>query len=175
MADKATTEMERIYTIPLRKVKASPRNHMADRSVKAVKNYLMKHMKSSDIWIDASVNEELWKHGMYTSPSRIRVRARKFDDGVVEVSLPDIEAADSIRAQIKARQEKAEGEAKKDAGEKVEEKAEGDAASAEKPPAPKDEAEKPAAKEPAPKAAKPKAEPKGGEAKAAAKPAAKKE
>jgi large subunit ribosomal protein L31e len=126
MAEKTTQELERIYTIPLREVKSSPRNHQADRAIRAIKRYLTRHMKSEDIWIDASVNEAIWARGMYTIPSRIRVRARKFDDGVVEVSLPDVEAKASIRADLKARKEKKDEEKKK-AEKKAEEKGEGEA------------------------------------------------
>jgi len=141
MADKTTQELERIYTIPLREVKSSPRNHQADRAIRAVKRYLSKHMKSEDIWIDASVNEAIWARGMYTIPSKIRVRARRFDDGVVEVSLPDVEAKASIRADIKARKEKKDDEKKKE--KKAEEKEEGE----EKPKSEKKEGSKEAAGE----------------------------
>lgn len=121
MADKATQELERIYTIPLREVKSSPRNHQADRAIRHIKKYLTRHMKSEEIWIDASVNEKIWARGMYTTPSKIRVRARRFDDGVVEVSLPEVETKASIRGEIKKRQEKAQKAAEKKDGEKKEE------------------------------------------------------
>lgn len=161
MADKTTQELERIYTIPLREVKSSPRNHQADRAIRAVKRYLSKHMKSEDIWIDASVNEAIWARGMYTIPSKIRVRARKFDDGVVEVSLPDVEAKASIRADIKARKEKKDEEKKKEE-KKGEEKEEGKEPKSEKETADAGEKPKKAAKaeeaSPEPAAKKPAAE-----------------
>lgn len=128
MAEKVTQELERIYTIPLRAVKASPRNHRADRAIRYIRAYLTRHMDSEEIWIDASVNEHLWAHGMYAVPSRIRVRARRFDDGVVEVSLPEVEAAASIRGAIQERREKADEEKKKKKEAAKEEKpAEGEA------------------------------------------------
>lgn len=154
MAEKTTQELERIYTIPLRAVKSSPRNHQADRAIRHVRAFLQKHMKAEDIWIDASVNEHLWSHGMYQVPSKIRVRARKFDDGVVEVSLPETDVKASIRGEIKERQEKKEkGKEKKEeekAGEeKAEEKKEEPAAAGEKPAAEKP-AEPPAKEETVP-------------------------
>src|ERR1041385_2778614 len=88
MADK-TSELERIYTIPLRKTKDLVRSRRADLAVRDVKRFLSRHMKSESIWIDASVNEALWSQGKFTIPSRIRVRATRFDDGVVEVTLPE--------------------------------------------------------------------------------------
>ena len=98
-------ELERIYTIPLREVKAGSRNKAANRAVRAVRTFLSKHMKSEDIWLDAAVNERLWAHGMYKIPSKIRVRAVKFDDGVVEVSLPEADATTSIRQTLKEERE----------------------------------------------------------------------
>lgn len=119
MAEKTTKELERIYTIPLRELKSSPRNHRSDRAVRAVKNYLSKHMKAESVWIDTSVNEKLWDRGMYKIPSKIRVRALKFDDGVVEVTLPEADVTTSIRAELKKRREK-EGEEKAKKAEKKE-------------------------------------------------------
>src|SRR5687768_13606830 len=128
MADKTTKELERIYTIPLRKVMHSPRNHRTDRAVRAVKNYLSKHMKSEEIWIDNAVNEKLWERGMYRIPSKIRVRALKFNDGVVEVTLPETDITTSLRAdRIKAREQREAAKEKKQTDkEKVEEKKEGE-------------------------------------------------
>ena len=165
MADKTTKELERIYTIPLRNVKSSPRNHRTDRAVRAVKTYLSKHMKSEEIWIDGAVNEKLWERGMYRIPSKIRVRALKFDDGVVEVTLPETDITTSLRAdRLKAREEreaakdkKAAAKEKADEKEKsAEEKAGEKAEGAEK----KEGAEKPAGekKEPTEKKEAPKSE-----------------
>lgn len=101
----AETELERIYTIPFRKVKDSSRNGRADRAVRELRAYLIRHMKSDDIWIDDAVNQAIWARGKFTIPSRLRVRAVKFDDGVVEVSLPEEEAMTSIREQLKEERE----------------------------------------------------------------------
>ncbi|HID26174.1 MAG TPA: hypothetical protein EYP23_06935 [Thermoplasmata archaeon] len=57
-----------------------------------------------DIWIDESVNHALWARGKYKIPSRIRVRAVKFDDGAVEVSLPEVEFK-SFREELKTIKE----------------------------------------------------------------------
>lgn len=101
----ADTELERIYTIPLRKVKAGSRNARTDRAVRTVRAFLVKHMKSDDIWIDDGVNRLIWSRGKYKVPSRLRVRAVKFDDGVVEVSLPEEDQMTSIRAALKEERE----------------------------------------------------------------------
>jgi large subunit ribosomal protein L31e len=101
----ADNELERIYTIPLRDVKHGSRNKMANRAVREVRSFLNRHMKSEDIWIDDAVNRAIWANGMYKVPSKIRVRAVKFEDGVVEVSLPEEEASTSIRQQLQEERE----------------------------------------------------------------------
>lgn len=106
MADK-TTELERIYTIPLRKTKDLVRSRRADLAVRDVKRFLSRHMKSETIWLDATVNELLWKNGKFSIPSRIRVRATRFNDGVVEVTLPESTATGSIRTTLEERRAKA--------------------------------------------------------------------
>lgn len=105
MAD-TVSELERVYTIPLRNAHHGKRSKRADRAVRDVRTFLVRNMKSEDIWISADVNEALWSRGKYTIPSKIRVRATRFSDGVVEVTLPEAEAG-SVREQIAERQEKA--------------------------------------------------------------------
>ncbi len=106
MAD-TVSELERIYTIPLRKAHHGTRTKRANRAVRDVRAFLTRHMKSEQIWLAGEVNEALWSRGKYTIPSRIRVRATRFSDGVVEVTLPDSSADGSIREAIAVRQEKA--------------------------------------------------------------------
>ena len=107
MADKTSTELERVYTIPLRKTKDLVRSRRAQLAVRDVKRYLERHMKSEHIWLDNEVNELLWANGKFRIPSRIRVRATRFSDGVVEVTLPESEHAGSVRSEIQERREKA--------------------------------------------------------------------
>jgi large subunit ribosomal protein L31e len=84
-------ETERVYTIPLRVAKRSPRTHRAERAVTEVKAYIARHLKAEPekIWLDNPLNEAIWARGIQKPPSKVRVKAIKFDDGVVEVSLPE--------------------------------------------------------------------------------------
>jgi large subunit ribosomal protein L31e len=107
MADKTTTELERVYTIPLRKTKDLVRSRRAQLAVRDVKRFLTRHMKSEDIWLDNEVNELIWARGKFTIPSRVRVRATRFSDGVVEVTLPETSHEGSVRGEIADRKEKA--------------------------------------------------------------------
>ena len=102
-------EIEKIYIIPLKNIGFN-RAKAAPTAVKRVKNYLTKHMKveQKDIWIDDSLNSALWAHGKFKMPSKIRVKAVKFDDGVVEAYLPELEFKKSRRELLKEEKEKKE-------------------------------------------------------------------
>jgi len=81
---------ERIYSIRLRqKMKKYPKWLRAKKAVKYVRNFLSRHMKvePENVKIDKSVNEKIWERGSQKPPARIRIRAVKFDDGIVEVEL----------------------------------------------------------------------------------------
>ena len=109
MAEKESSkEIERIYIVPLRGVKIGRTSLAAPRAVKQVRGFLTKHMKvgREDIWIDDSLNRELWSKGKYKIPSKIRVRAVKFEDGVVEVTLPELGEKKSRREILKEEKEK---------------------------------------------------------------------
>jgi len=86
----AKVVVERVYSIRLRqKMKKYPRWLRAKKSVKYLRNFLSRHMKvePENVKIDAKINEKLWERGAERVPARLRVRAVKFDDGVVEVEL----------------------------------------------------------------------------------------
>jgi len=102
-------EIEKIYIIPLKKIgfissKAAP------TAIKRVKKYLTRHMKVEEekIWIDDSLNNSLWAHGKYNMPTRVRVKAVKFEDGVVEAYLPELEFKKSRRELLREEREKKE-------------------------------------------------------------------
>ncbi len=80
---------ERIMDIPLRKAKNSPVSKRASRAMKLVREHVADNMKvpKEDVWIDSSTNEEIWSRGVTKPPSKIKVKAIKFEDGIVEVSL----------------------------------------------------------------------------------------
>jgi large subunit ribosomal protein L31e len=86
MAEKLT---EHIYIIPLRDVKRSPRWKRANTAVKDIRKFLEKHMKSEDVKIDRTINERIWDRGSQKPPSKIRVRAMKFEDGQVQAELAE--------------------------------------------------------------------------------------
>ncbi|MEM2282760.1 MAG: 50S ribosomal protein L31e [Candidatus Hadarchaeales archaeon] len=74
---------ERIFTIPLR-CPESGRKKRAPRAVRRVREFLQKHMKTKEVLITQELNHLLWSRGREKPPPRVRVRAVKRDDGVVE-------------------------------------------------------------------------------------------
>ncbi len=88
MAKQETKILERTYNVPLRKeyLKA-PRYLRAKKAVKALKEFLIKHMKSDNVRLEKEVNELVWKKGIKNPPHHVKVVARKDERGVVSVEL----------------------------------------------------------------------------------------
>ena len=93
-------ELERVFTIPLTVTKVVPKTKRAPRAIKEIKEYVRKHMmeKTSEedeekdkkeVWMDYRLNELIWSKGIEHPPSRVRVKAIRFEDGLIEVSLPE--------------------------------------------------------------------------------------
>ena len=94
-------EIERVYTVPLTVTKQVPRTKRAPRAIKEIKEFVKKHMaeeapdedkekeKKKDVWIDYRLNELIWSRGIESPPSKVRVKAIRFEDGLIEVSLPE--------------------------------------------------------------------------------------
>jgi len=86
----AKIEVERVYTIRLKhKMKRYPRWLRAKKAMRFIRSFLSRHMKvePDKIRIDPSINEKVWERGAQKPPARIRIRAVKFEDGVVEAEL----------------------------------------------------------------------------------------
>lgn len=91
MPEEEEEEKERIYTIPLRFPNLQRRTKRSPRAIKYIKEYIARHMKveEEDVWIDPGVNEYIWIRGIQKPPKSIKVKAIKFKEGFVEVSLPE--------------------------------------------------------------------------------------
>lgn len=128
---KKIDNVEREYMIPLRfQWKRVPRYKRANKAVKAIKEFLVRHMKVRDrdlnkIKIDKYLNEEIWFRGIRKPPARIKVKV-KWDGDVVRAELSDM--PEKLRFK-KAREEKIQKAAeekkdKKKTEQKTEEKSE---------------------------------------------------
>lgn len=81
---------ERVVTVPLRDVKAEPKQERADKAMKLIREHLAKHFNVDEdaVRLDPAVNEEIWSQGRQNPPSKFRVRAARF----VEEGEPIVEA-----------------------------------------------------------------------------------
>jgi len=77
----------RIYTINFSKAWLTPRHKRTDRVVNMIKEFAIKHMKSSQIKIDQDLNRYVWQKGKTNPPRKVRVRIVKDEDDQVIVSL----------------------------------------------------------------------------------------
>jgi len=89
MAKKKTEPVEKIereYIIPLRnKWKKVPRYKRANKAIKAIKEFLVRHMGVRDrdldkVKLDKYLNEFVWTRGIRKPPIKIKVRAIKEGD-----------------------------------------------------------------------------------------------
>ena len=80
-------ELERVYTIPLGKVKLSQSQHRAVRAINMIREFARHHMKIETIKIDEELARYIWSKGVRSPPRKIKVRMSKTDEGYVLVSL----------------------------------------------------------------------------------------
>jgi len=88
--------LEREYIVPLRREWLKvPEYRRGKKAVKALKQFIAKHMKVYDrdldkIKVDIILNNEIRFRGIRHPPAKILVKAKKFDDGIVRVELVNI-------------------------------------------------------------------------------------
>jgi ribosomal protein L31E len=142
--------LERTYTIPLRREwLKTVKYKRAKKAVRAIREFLMRHMKAAEenIRLGKHLNLELWKHSIKNPPARVKVNVTKDDKGVVVAELfgaPKAEAPKKkakltdARSAVKEAQQTKEAPAEKKAARKpAAPKAPAPAAPAPQAPAPK--------------------------------------
>ena len=82
-------ELERVYTIPLGKVKLSQSQHRAVRAINMIKEFARHHMKVENIKIEEDLAKLIWARGVRSPPRKVRVRMSKTDEGFILVSQYD--------------------------------------------------------------------------------------
>jgi len=80
---------ERVVTVPLRDVRAEAKHKRADKAMSLIRSHLAQHfsVEEAAVRLDPSINEAVWSRGRKKPPSKIRVRAARFEeegDRVVE-------------------------------------------------------------------------------------------
>ena len=122
MAEEEKKPEEKIFKIPLRKgfLKA-PKWKRAKKSVKVVKEYLVKHMKMTDVRLGKELNELLWSRGAKNPPKSITVHAI-VHEGIARANLTGHDIA--IPKKKEKKEEKPKEEEKKGEEEKTIQRAE---------------------------------------------------
>jgi large subunit ribosomal protein L31e len=103
--------LEREYIVPLRSEWLKAQEYRrSTKAVKALKQFMVKHMKVYDrdlrkIKIDIYLNNEMRFRGIKYPPAKIKVKAIKYDDGIVEVKLVNLPKHIEFELARKARKE----------------------------------------------------------------------
>jgi len=128
MADKKKEPkitLERTFNVPLRaEFLKAPHYKRTPKAVKALKSFLVRHMKSDDVRIGKYANLKLWQHGIKIPPHHIRIVAKKDEEGKV---FAELEGAPVELPPVPERKGKAKKDEKKEVPaefKKIEEKVE---------------------------------------------------
>jgi len=95
LKEKVSVANEREYTIPLRcEWKKVPRYKRANKAIKAIKEFLVRHMKIRDrelkkVKVDKYLNEAVWFRGIKKPPQKIKVKVVKEGD-IVRAELSEM-------------------------------------------------------------------------------------
>jgi large subunit ribosomal protein L31e len=73
---------ERVVTVPLRDVQAEAKHERADKAMSLIRDHLAQHfnVEGGDVRLDPSINEAVWERGRKKPPSKLRVRAARFEE-----------------------------------------------------------------------------------------------
>ena len=85
---------ERVVTVPLRGANKGSSTAAADKAMSIVREHLAQHFSVDEdaVRLDPSINEAVWAGGRNNPPSKLRIRAARFDEegeGVVEAETPE--------------------------------------------------------------------------------------
>lgn len=108
--------LERQYNVPLRRdwLKV-PKYKRAKKAISAMKLYVQKHMKSTNVKLGAGVNLALWKDGIRSPPHHLKILAKKYDDESVHVKY----VGDNVKIATKVKKINGEKTDKKSTKKKV--------------------------------------------------------
>ena len=91
MSQERRVEVERVYTINLRRTREVSRTKRAPYAIRLIRKFAARHMKAEveKVRIGNDVNEAVWARSIEKPPRKIKVRIVKYSDGVVEVRLAE--------------------------------------------------------------------------------------
>lgn len=121
--------LERQYVIPLRKEWLKvPKYKRAKKGIKAIKEFIAKHMKTDmdNVKLSRWVNEKVWGRGIKSPPGKIKIKAVKDDKNIVHVEVFELsekakkfEEKEGKRKSVITDKKKAEEAKRKEAEEKA--------------------------------------------------------
>ncbi|WP_299265596.1 50S ribosomal protein L31e [Halorientalis sp.] len=73
---------ERVVTVPLRDLNAEPKHERAGKAMTLIREHLAQHfsVEGDAVRLDPSINEAIWERGQKKPPSKLRVRAARFEE-----------------------------------------------------------------------------------------------
>jgi ribosomal protein L31E len=87
MAKEEEKKEERIFTIPLRKeFSKAPKWKRANKATIFVREYLIRHMKTTEAKLGRELNEFLWSNGGKNPPAKVTVHAL-VHEGIARANL----------------------------------------------------------------------------------------
>lgn len=86
---------ERIVTVPLRDVQKVSKGDRSGKAMSLVRTHLAKQFSVDEdaVRLDPSINEAVWERGRGNPPSKLRVRAARFDEAGESVVEAEYESA----------------------------------------------------------------------------------
>jgi large subunit ribosomal protein L31e len=118
MAEENKIVLEREYVVPLRDAfRETAFYRKTPKAVKALKIFIAKHMKVEErntdkVKLDKFLNEQMWFRGIRYPPARIKVKAKKYSNGIVTVELSEMPQALKFKAESEKRRAEAKPEKK---------------------------------------------------------------
>ena len=106
----AEQELERIYNVPLRKeAMKAPMYVRAAKASRALREFLVKHMKSDNVKIGKYLNQAILEKGRKNIPHHVLVKAVKDKTGLVKAELvgAPVEKETSVKEVVKKEDVKA--------------------------------------------------------------------
>ncbi len=91
--EKSKIVLERTYNVPLRREFLKTANwKRSKKAMKALKEFLVKHMKPLDmdirnIRVGKHLNEYVWRHGIRNPPHHVKLVTTKDEKGIVKATL----------------------------------------------------------------------------------------
>lgn len=98
---------EKQFTIPLRKeFSKGPSYKRSEKAIKAIREFIERHMKTTDVKIGKNLNLKIFERGRKNPPPRIKVKAVK-EEKLVRVELPEFPFDIKVEKKEKKKETKA--------------------------------------------------------------------